>query len=423
MQYNLTNGNAARVLLSFSVPYMLSYFLQTFYGLADLNITGLYNGTASITAVSIGSQLMHMITVIIVGLTMGVTVSIARATGKNDSKQVNASIGAAVILFSVISVLMTCILLIFIRPIIRILSTPNEAVQGTFQYLAICFSGIPFITAFNVISSIFRGMGDSRSPMYYIAVSCVLNILLDFLLIGCCNMGVSGAALATVISQAVSVFLAMIFIKRRNSITFNKENLNFFSNPNIGYILKVGIPVAVQDGFIQIAFIVITIFANLRGINDAAAVGIVEKLICVMFIFPSSMLSSVSALAAQNIGAEKPVRAKQTLYYAILFCVLSGCFFVVISWCYAETLLGCFDKNPQVILSGSQYLRSYVWDCIFAGIHFCFSGYFCACARSGLSFLHNILSITLVRVPGAYMASVLVPDSLFPMGIAAPAGS
>ena len=191
----------------------------------------------------------------------------------------------------------------------------------------------------------------------------------------------------------------------------------------MGQILKIGVPVALQDGFIQIAFIVITIIANKRGLNDAAAVGIVEKVIGILFLVPSSMLSSVSALAAQNIGANKPDRAKLTLRYAAIITVALGTAIAIATQFCSEQIVGIFKSDGEVMRLGGQYLRSYVWDCIFAGIHFCFSGYFCAMEKSGISFLHNTLSMLLVRVPGAYILSNRFADTLFPMGLAAPLGS
>ena len=191
----------------------------------------------------------------------------------------------------------------------------------------------------------------------------------------------------------------------------------------MGQIVRIGIPIALQDGLIQIAFIVITVIANRRGLNDAAAVGIVEKIISFLFLVPSSMLSTVSALGAQNIGAGKPERAIKTLRYSIGITVGFGVIIAVIIQFAAAPVVGLFTADATVVLLGTQYIRGYIWDCIFAGIHFSFSGYFCACGRSELSFIHNITAIVLVRVPGVYLTSKFFPDTLFPMGLATAAGS
>ena len=399
MRRNLTEGGVFKNVLLFSLPYLLSYFLQTLYGMADLFIVGQFEGVASTTAVSIGSQVMHMLTVMIVGLAMGSTVSIGQAVGGGREKRAARSIGNTVTLFMSLSVLLMAGLLL--RPIVRVMSTPEAAVSGAEAYLTICFIGIPFITAYNIISFIFRGLGDSKSPMYFIAVACTVNIALDYLFMGALHLGSAGAALGTTLSQAVSVAVSLIVIRKRN----------------------IGVPVALQDGLIQVAFIVITIIANQRGLTDAAAVGIVEKVISFLFLVPSSMLSTVSALGAQNIGAGKPERAVRTLGYACLLAAGFGLTVAAALQFVAEGIVGLFTTDSGAIAAGGQYLRGYIWDCLFAGLHFSFSGYFCACGKSGLSFLHNIIAIALVRVPGVYLTSRLFPETLLPMGLATAAGS
>lgn len=427
MEKNLTTGSVFKNVILFSLPYLLSYFLQTLYGMADLFIIGQYDGVASTTAVSIGSQIMHMITVMIVGLAMGTTVSIAQAIGANNKKQASKVIGNTVALFMGVAIVGMALLLMLVHPIVSVMSTPVEAVSGTVTYLTICFIGIPFITAYNIISSIFRGMGDSKSPMYFIAVACVANIVLDYLFMGVFRLGPAGAALGTTISQAISVLVSLIVIIKRKSIALVKADFRPH-RPIMGKILSIGIPIAVQDGLIQIAFIVITIIANQRGLNDAAAVGIVEKIMSFLFLVPSSMLSTVSALGAQNIGANKPERAIETLRYAVLIAVGFGILAAITIQFTAGSIVSLFtDGNTadgaDVIRLGGQYLRGYIFDCIFAGIHFSFSGYFCACGKSGVSFLHNILAIVIVRIPGVYLTSKIFKTTLFPMGLATAAGS
>ena len=271
-------------------------------------------------------------------------------------------------------------------------------------------------------------MGDSKSPMYFIAVACVANIGLDYLFMGGFHMGPAGAALGTTLSQAVSVAVALAVIaKKKGGIAVGLQDLAPRSFV-MGKLLKIGVPIALQDGFIQISFLVITVIANRRGLNDAAAVGIVEKIISFLFLIPSSMLSAVSALGAQNIGAGRTERARQTLRCAVIIAACFGLCVGVLAQFASEPVVGLFTdpskaEGAQVVRLGGQYLRGYVWDCLFAGIHFSFSGYFCACGKSGLSFLHNGIAILLVRLPGAYLASALFPSTLFPMGLATAAGS
>lgn len=423
LEKNLTNGSVLKNIAYFSLPYLLSYFLQTLYGLADLFIIGQFEGVASTTAVSIGSQVMHMLTVMIVGLAMGSTVCIGQAVGAGDKKHASAAIGNTVTLFMLLSVVITALLLALVRPIVSVMSTPAEAADGTRAYLTICFIGIPFITAYNIISSIFRGLGDSKSPMIFIAVACAANIALDYIFIGAMGLGPAGAALGTTLSQAISVVFSLVVILRRKSgISLERRDLHP-QRDTMGRLLRIGVPVAAQDGLIQIAFIVITVIANRRGLDAAAAVGIVEKIISFVFLVPSSMLSTVSALCAQNIGAGKQARAEQTLRYAIIIAVSFGIIIALLTQFISEQAVGLFTPDVIVITLGGQYLRGYIWDALFAGIHFCFSGYFCACGRSEISFIHNISAIALVRIPGVYLTSKLFPDTLFPMGLATAAGS
>lgn len=428
MEKNLTSGSVFKNILIFSLPYLLSYLLQTLYGMADLYIIGQFGAVAQTTAVSIGSQVMHMLTVMIVGLAMGATVFIGQAIGADDKKRAAKGIGNTVTIFMIVAVILTIMLVLFVKPITALMSTPTDAVEGTIAYLTICFIGIPFITAYNVISAIFRGMGDSKSPMYFIAIACVANIILDYIFMGAFHLGPAGAALGTTLSQAISVVVSLIVILKRNTgIHLSKEDFKP-DGQAMNSILKIGVPVAFQDGLIQIAFIIITIIVNHRGLNDSAAVGIVEKIISFLFLVPSSMLSTVSALGAQNIGAEKPKRAIDTLRYAAFLAVGYGFVVAVLIQFCAEPIIGLFtdtstEEGMEVVRLGGQYLRGYVWDCIFAGVHFCFSGYFCAIGKSGISFLHNIIAIALMRIPGVYLTSKLFPESLFPMGLATASGS
>lgn len=423
MKRELTSGSVMKNLLFFSLPYLLSFFLQTLYGMADLLIIGQYGGVADTTAVSVGSQVMHMLTVMIVGLAMGATVNIGQAIGGRDNRRAALFTGNTVTLFMGLSSVLTLLLLVLRSAIVFAVSTPADAAAGTVDYLTICFIGIPFITAYNIISAVFRGMVDSKSPMYFIAVACAANIALDYLFIGALGMGPAGAALGTVLSQAISVIISLIVIKRRSTgLALTKADIR----PNkqiIGKILKIGIPVAMQDGFIQIAFMVITVIANRRGLNDAAAVGIVEKIIGFLFLVPSSMLSAVSALGAQNIGAQKPERARKTLLYAIFIAAGFGGTVAVIMQFLSSGAVSLFTDSAVVTRLGGEYLRGYAWDCLFAGIHFAFSGYFCACGKSGISFMHNMIAILLVRIPGAYFMSSMFPGTLYPMGLATAAGS
>lgn len=421
---NLTQGSILKNLVTFSLPFLLSSFLQTFYGLADLFITGQFHGSATITAVSVGSQITHMITVIIVGLAMGSTVMIGRHIGAGSYRDAGRSIGNTVILFAAFSAVFTALLLIMNSAVLRLLAVPAEAFREARLYTGICFAGIPFITAYNVISAVFRGLGDSKRPMYFVAIAGAVNIGLDYLFIGPFHMGAAGAAFATVTAQIISVVIALFYMRYyMRDLPVSKSDFAV-DIPVIREMLSVGLPIAAQDGFIQISFLVITVIANYRGVEVAAAVGIVEKVISFLFLVPSAMLSAVSAIAAQCAGASLHWRSRKTLYYAISIGVGYGAIVAAICQFQAENIISLFAKeDPKVVLMGAQYLKSYILDCMMASVHFCFSGFFCAYKKSIISFIHNVVSVLLVRIPMAYLATKLFPDTLYPMGFSPGLGS
>lgn len=420
---DLTKGSITGNIMSFSLPYMLAYFLQILYGLADLFVIGQYCGVDSTTAVSNGAQVMYMVTVVLIGLAMGTTVLTARSVGAKDNERTRQVIGNTISMFVIIAIVLMCLLLSLRGWIVGIMDTPAEAIDGMSRYLTVCFIGIPFIIAYNIIASIFRGLGDSRSPMYFVAVACAFNIVLDYIFIGYFNLGAMGAALGTTLSQMASVVFALCSIRRhRGVLDISREDLRLRKDV-VKHILKIGMPIAMQDGFIQISFLAITVIANGRGLIDAAAVGIVEKFIGLVFIVPSAMLSTVSAISAQNIGAGKMRRAISTMRCAMLITTTYGTVCAIVLQFVPELAVGIFTDDAQVLAQGSDYLRGYVWDCIFAGIHFCFSGFFTACGYSIISFVHNSLSIVTARIPLAWLSSHIYPTTLYPMGLSTCTGS
>ena len=399
MEHDLTRGNVLKTIAVFALPYMLSYFLQMLYGMADLYMMGQFSGAAGITAVGNGAQTLYIITVTLVGLAMGTTVIVGHALGSRRFDRAETAIGNTITLFMGVSVVLAAVLLALCPQIVALIGTPAEAVEGTAAYLRICFMGIPFIAAYNILSAIFRGLGDSRSPMYVIGVACIINIALDFLFIGHMGLGPVGAALGTVTAQTASVALALVWLKsRRTNIHVKRSDLR--PQPEV-----------------------LGSIANHRGLVDAAAVGLVEKMISFLFIVPSSMGATVSALTAQNAGAGKGDRARQVLKDAMTISVVYGCLITVLMWLVAPAFIGFFAKDAAVVAAGTGYMHSYIFDAIFAGIHICFSGFFAAYGKSYIGFAHNVLAVALIRVPGAWLLSNAYSDTLFPMGIASPCGS
>ncbi len=423
MTNDLTQGSIVKNLTRFSIPYLIACFLQTFYGLADLFITGQFRGAASISAVSMGSQVMHMLTVMIVGLAMGVTVPIGHAVGAKDRRKAGMVTGSGIFLFFILSTVLTCALYFSVDGIVSILDTPPEAVEEARAYIRICAFGVPAILFFNLLSGVFRGLGNTRLPMIFVFCAGVVNIGLDYVFIGPMDMGAAGAAIATALAQTLSTVLAAaaLFL-RREEVGMTASDLRPDRNV-LGEILGTGFPTAVQEGIIQISFLVMTMIANGRGVVIAAGVGIVEKIISFLFLIPTAMQSSVSVMAAQNAGAGKHDRARETLKTAILICLASAAVILLIVEPGAEKIVGLFTGDAEVVRLGAQYLRTYVADAAIAPVHFCFSGFFTAYGKAIYSFAHNVISALCVRIPGAWLASRLFPDSLYAMGAAPPAGS
>ena len=421
---DLTHGRLVPTMLRFSIPYLIACFLQSCYELADLLIVGRFNGADSVTAVSTGSQMTHLVTLTIVGLTTGTTVTISHAIGARQPEKVQRQIGQSIRLFATVALAATIILTACTDPLLRLLSTPAEAFSQAHDYVLICFLGIPFIVAYNVISAIFRGFGDSKHPMYFVALAGLLNVGLDLAFIGGAHMQAAGAALATVISQAFSMLVALIYLRFADTgICIRRTDLAY-DWAGTRQIVTIGVPIALQELCIQISFLVITAIANGRGLDIAAAVGIVEKIISFLFLVPSAMLSTVSVVAGQNAGAGLHDRSKTALRYGIIMCVTYGTLVCIASQVWGADAVRVFSPgNETVVTYGAQYFSGYSIDCILAGVHFCFSGFFSAYGKSLYTFAHNIASVLLVRVPGAYVASLLWPDNLFPMGCAAPLGS
>lgn len=420
---DLTKGSITGNIMSFSLPYMLAYFLQILYGLADLFVIGQYCGVDDTTAVSNGAQVMYMVTVVLIGLAMGTTVLTAHSIGAKDQRRARLVVGNTVSMFAILAFVLMAVLLSLRGWIVGVMDTPVEAASGMVRYLTVCFIGIPFIIAYNIIASIFRGLGDSHSPMYFVAVACVCNIILDYVFIGAMGLGAMGAALGTTLSQMASVLFALVSIRRHKGVLdISRDDLRLRKDI-VRNILKIGLPIAMQDGFIQISFLAITVIANGRGIVDAAAVGIVEKFIGLVFIVPSAMLSTVSAVSAQCIGAGNKRRAVSTMRTAMVITTVYGVVCSVVLQFVPQLAVGIFTDNAAVLAQGSDYLRGYVWDCVFAGIHFCFSGFFTACGYSIISFLHNSVSIITARIPLAWLSSRLYPDTLYPMGLSTCTGS
>ena len=420
---DLTSGSVLRVLLRFSLPYMLSSFLQMLYSAVDMFVVGRYADTAAISAVSVGGKISSLITVVIMGLSTGATVLIGNRVGERDGPAASAAIGNTISLFAMIAAVITPMMIVLTPAAVRLVQTPQAAVGDANTYVLICACGLPFITAYNLACCILRAIGDSRTPVRFILIACLVNVALDFLLVGCFSLGVGGAAAATVAAQSVAAVSAVVYLLRhRAAYAFSRRDLKPH-RAEMGRILKVGLPVAVQDGCLHVYFIILTVIANSRGLTDSAGVGIVETIMNFVFLVSFSVESALVTITAQNIGAGKPQRACRSTYYAVLIAGGFGVLMALLCQLFSVRFVALFTMDAQVAAAGAAYLRTYSIDTAIGGAVICVNGYLCGKGSSGIVFLQNILSIVLVRLPVAYFMSMLHPESMAYMGASSPAGS
>lgn len=420
---SLTEGAIGSTLLRFAVPFLLASLLQALYGAVDLFVVGQYADSAAVSAVAIGSQLMQTITGIVLGISMGGTVLIGHCIGEKNDKGAAKAVGTITILFIMIAVILTPIMIFGTNLSVSLMHTPTEAINYARQYIFICACGIPFIVGYNAVSGIFRGVGDSKTPMYFIAIACVVNIVSDFILVGKFNMGASGAAIATILAQAISLIISLIFIKKRGfSFGFNKEYVRV-DKYSLRRILKVGSPLALQDALVNISFLLITVIVNSMGLIASASVGVVEKIIIFAMLPPTAFASAVATMTAQNMGANKPDRAIKGLKYGIGYSLICGILVCIYCQFLPHTITSIFTKDVEVIASAAMYLKSYSFDCILVAFIFCMNSYFSGCGRSMIAFIHSMIATFVVRIPMSYLMSKVPNTSLFKMGLASPVAS
>ena len=398
---NFTQGRILAPLIGFALPVLAALFLQSMYGAVDLLIVGQYAATADVSAVATGSQVMHSVTTVLVGLAMGITVLLGQKIGEGSAKQAGRVIGTGISMFAALALVMTVILVACAQPLAQMMRSPADALGATTDYVRICSAGTVFIIAFNVLGSVFRGIGDSRMPLITVAIACVVNILGDLLLVAVFQMGAAGAALATVAAQAVSVALSLVII--------SKKQLPF--------------AFSMQDLLVSVSFLVLTAIINSLGLVQSAGVGVAQKLCGFIMLIPSSYMQAMSAFVAQNIGAGKPERARKALIYGISTSLLVSVFIGSFTFLRGDLLAGIFAKDAQVIAAAADYLRAYALDCLFTSFLFCFIGYFSGMGRTVFVMAQGLIGAFLVRIPVSFVMSRIAGVSLFAIGLATPAST
>lgn len=423
MEQNLIQGNILRTLLSFAVPVLLALFLQAMYGAADLIIVGQFAGINEQSGVASGSQLFNMITMVITGLTMGVTVFVGDAIGSGKREKAGQGVGCGIAIFAVVAVLVTAVVVPFSDQLALWMHAPAQAFAQTSEYVRICGIGTIFITAYNVIGAVFRGIGDSKTPLVTVAIACTINILGDLLLVAVFHMGAAGAAIATVTAQAVSV-VCSLFLIRRKQLPFDfSPHCIRFEQTCIQRILRIGVPIALQELLVQFSFLFIQVVVNGMGVVQSAAVGVAEKVCVFLMLVASAYMQSISAFVAQNNGAGYWERSRQALFYGIRTALAAGAVMGTLAFFGGSVLSGIFSTEPLVIANAHAYLKAYAIDCLLTAVLFCFIGYFNGCGRTAFVMIQGVIGAFCVRIPVVFLMSHLKGITLFHIGLGTPISS
>lgn len=418
--HNFTEGSILGPLLRFALPVLFALFLQAMYGAVDLLVVGQFAESADVSAVSTGSQLMQTITGLISGLAMGVTVFLGQKIGEGNGDEGGRIVGAGIWLFLTAGLGFTLLIAGGAAGLAALMQSPAEAFPRAVSYIRICGLGILVIIAYNLIGSIFRGIGDSVTPLITVAIACVCNIAGDLLLVAGFHMGSAGAAIATVAAQGVSVLMSFLPIRKKQlPFTLKKEEIRR-DWTYVRRILWVGVPIALQDLLVGISFLVILAIVNTLGVTASAGVGVAEKVCAFIMLVPAAFMQSMSAFVAQNRGAGKPERATKGLIYAVGVSFLCGAAMGYLSYFHGDMLTGIFARDPEVIAAGADYLRAYAIDCLLTCFLFCFIGYYNGMEQTGFVMLQGIFSAFCIRVPVSFFMSRRVPVSLFHIGLATP---
>lgn len=416
-------GKILQPLIVFALPVLFALFLQAMYGAVDLLIVGKFASPADVSAVSTGSQIMMTLTNLVSSFAMGTTILLGQQIGCGERKNGGRTVGTAIVMFAVLAVAMTAVLVLLAPQISSIMNAPAEAFAKTVSYVRICGAGMPVIVAYNLIGCIFRGLGDSRTPLLTVAIACVCNIADDLLLCAGLGLGTAGAAIATVAAQVVSVVVSLAVI-RKKELPFEMHRTDIrIHGKTLRRMAGLGAPIALQDLLVSVSFLIILAIVNAMGVTPSAGVGVAEKVCAFIMLISSAFMQSISAFVAQNYGAGRMDRARKALHYgaAVSFVIGVGMFFL--AYFYGDLLAGIFSSDAEVIAAAADYLRAYAIDCLFTSIFFCYTGYYNGIGQTRFVMLQGIAGAFGVRVPVSYLISRTANATLFHIGLATPLSS
>lgn len=416
---DFTQGNILKKLVAFMMPVLGALILQAAYGAVDLLVVGRFGSTSGLSAVSTGSQVLNLVTFVVIQFAMGITVLIARYLGEKRPERIGAVIGGGAVVFTMMSVALFIAMVGFARPISVLMQAPAEAVDLTASYVRICGAGIFFIVAYNLLSAIFRGLGDSKSPLLFVLVACIVNIIGDLVLVAGLHMDAAGAAIATVTAQALSVVFAVMLLLKKD-LPFAITKKDFRLNPQCRKFLKIGLPLALQEFLTQISFLALCAFVNRLGLEASSGYGVACKIVNFAMLVPSSLMQSMASFVSQNIGAGKKKRAKQSMFTGIGVGLAVGCVVFVLVLFKGDVLCSAFSTDAAVIRNGFAYLKGFAPETLVTAILFSMVGYFNGNNKTVWVMTQGLIQTLLVRLPLAYFMSIQPNASLTKIGLAAP---
>ena len=416
---DFTQGSILKKLCRFMLPVLGALILQAAYGAVDLLVVGRFGSTSGLSAVSTGSQVLNLVTFVVTQLAMGVTVLIARYIGEKREKEIGAVLGGAAVVFTILAGCLFVLLVLFARPISVLMQAPQEALALTASYVRICGCGILFIVAYNVLSAVFRGLGDSRSPLLFVLVACLVNVAGDLVLVAGLHLDAAGAALATVLAQAVSVGCALAILRRKKlPFTFRKSDVRL--NEQCRRFLAIGLPLALQEFLTQLSFLALCAFVNRLGLAASSGYGVASKIVSFVMLVPSALMQSMASFVAQNIGAGNVKRAKKSMFTGIAVGVAFGIVMFALVLLKGDVLAGLFSTDTEVVRRGFEYLRGFAPETIVTAVLFSMIGYFNGSNQTLWVMIQGLIQTLLVRLPLAYYMSIQPNASLTKIGISAP---
>lgn len=421
---NLAEGNVVKQLILFSLPVLISNIIQSLYSTVDMLVVGQFANEAAMSGVNIGGQVSFIITNMVFGLSVGATVLIGQYKGANNRRGINEVIATLLISLVVLAAIITTVFISLVDPILNIIQTPAESYHEAKRYFIISMTGTVFIFGYNALSALMRGLGDSKNPLIFVAIACGVNILLDLLLVATFKMGAAGAALATVVSQAISMILCIIYLSKNDFIfDFSIESFKAFSKKQLKLILKVGVPTSIQNVASGLSFLFLTTLVNTMGVMASAAVGAVGKLNGFAILPGVAMSTSVSAMSAQNIGAGEYKRASHTMYTGVAVALGISIVIFALVGIFPESCMRMFGDDPEFIQCGVDYIRSFKYDYLIAPVFFCFNGLFIGSGHTTFSLVNGILSSILFRIPASFIFGMALNMGLQGVGLGAPVAS